>query len=91
MASLRAYLHAIWKLDRCGLFLHQVVRENGTYAAAMTDDNGNGYVQFAKDDLQKVRECTVQFSEVMTNLKCGEISELIANGKTCDAGCVQKP
>ena len=62
-------------------YFAQVVRENGTYAAAMTDDNGNGYVQFAKDDLQKVRECTVQFSEVMTNLKCGEISELIANGK----------
>lgn len=62
-------------------YFAQVVRENGTYAAAMTDDNGNGYVQFAKDDLQKVRECTMQFSEVMTNLKCGEISELIANGK----------
>ena len=62
-------------------YFAQVVHENGTYAAAMTDDNGNGYVQFTKDDLQKVRECTVQFSEVMTNLKCGEISELIANGK----------
>ena len=28
-------------------YFAQVVRENGTYAAAMTDDNGNGYVQFS--------------------------------------------
>lgn len=62
-------------------YFAQVVRENGTYAAAMTDDNGNGYVQFAKDDIQKVRECATQFSDVMISLKCREISELIANGK----------
>lgn len=62
-------------------YFAQVVRENGTYAAAMTDDNGNGYVQFAKDDIQKVRECATQFSDVMISLKCREISELIANEK----------
>ena len=59
----------------------EVVRDNGTYAAAMTDDGGNGYVQFAKDDIQKVQECATQFSDVMISLKCREISELITNGK----------
>lgn len=62
-------------------YFAQVVRDNGTYAAAMTDDGGNGYVQFAKDDIQKVQECATQFSDVMISLKCMEISELITNGK----------
>lgn len=62
-------------------YFAQVVRDNGTYAAAMTDDGGNGYVQFAKDDIQKVQECATQFSDVMISLKCREISELITNGK----------
>ena len=62
-------------------YFAQVVRDNGTYAAAMTDDGGNGYVQFAKDDIQKVQECATQFSHVMISLKCREISELITNGK----------
>lgn len=62
-------------------YFAQVVRNNGTYAAAMTDDGGNGYVQFAKDDIQKVQECATQFSDVMISLKCREISELITNGK----------
>ena len=62
-------------------YFAQVVRDNGTYAAAMTDDGGNGYVQFAKNDIQKVQECATQFSDVMISLKCREISELITNGK----------
>ena len=62
-------------------YFAQVVRDNGTYAAAMTDDGGNGYVQFAKDDIQKVQECATQVSDVMISLKCREISELITNGK----------
>lgn len=62
-------------------YFAQVVRDNSTYAAAMTDDGGNGYVQFAKDDIQKVQECATQFSDVMISLKCREISELITNGK----------
>lgn len=62
-------------------YFAQVVHDNGTYAAAMTDDGGNGYVQFAKDDIQKVQECATQFSDVMISLKCREISELITNGK----------
>lgn len=62
-------------------YFAQVVRDNGTYAAAMTDDGGNGYVQFAKDDIQKVQECATQFSDVMISFKCREISELITNGK----------
>lgn len=62
-------------------YFAQVVRDNGTYAAAMTDDGGNGYVQFAEDDIQKVQECATQFSHVMISLKCREISELITNGK----------
>lgn len=62
-------------------YFAQVVRDNGTYAAAMTDDGGNGYVQFANDDIQKVQECATQFSDVMISLKCREISELITNGK----------
>lgn len=62
-------------------YFAQVVRDNGTYAAAMTDGGGNGYVQFAKDDIQKVQECATQFSDVMISLKCREISELITNGK----------
>lgn len=61
-------------------YFAQVVRENGTYAAAMTDDKGNGYVQFAKDDFEQVKQCIPQFSEVMTTLKNEEIANILDNG-----------
>lgn len=50
-------------------YFAQVCRENGTYAAAFSDKDGNGYVQFAKDDLAEVQACAPQFSEVMTRMQ----------------------
>lgn len=61
-------------------YFAQVCRENGIYAAALTDKDGNGYIQFAKDDLSKVESCIPRFTEVMTALKSREIAEQLENG-----------
>lgn len=59
-------------------YMAQVCRENGTYAAALTDSEGRGFLQFAKDDTAQVQGCARQFSEVMTSIKNKEISDLLA-------------
>ena len=58
-------------------YFAQVVRENGTYAEALTDPDGGGYVYFAKDDIEQVKQCVPQFSEVMTALKNEQIAEIL--------------
>lgn len=58
-------------------YFAQVVRENGTYAEALTDRDGGGYVYFAKDDIEQVKQCVPQFSEVMAALKNEQIAEIL--------------
>ena len=43
----------------------QVCRENGTYAAAYTDKQGNGFLAFAKEDAETVAGYAPQFKDVM--------------------------
>ena len=46
----------------------QVCRENGTYAAAYTDKQGNGFLAFAKEDAKTVAGYAPQFKDVMARL-----------------------
>lgn len=41
----------------------QVCRENGTYAAAYTDKQGNGFLAFAKEDVKTVAGYAPQFKD----------------------------
>lgn len=58
-------------------YFAKVCQENDIYAGAFTDEDGNGYIQFAKDDLEKMQDCTAQFSEVMASLKNREICDIL--------------
>lgn len=58
-------------------YFAQVCRENDIYAAALKNQKGEGYIQFAKDDFEQVKQCIPQFSEVMTDRKNMEISDMI--------------
>lgn len=55
-------------------YFAQVCRENGFFVAALTDAEGSGYIQFAKDDLEGIRGCTAQFAEVMTAVESRAIA-----------------
>lgn len=56
-------------------YFAKVCQDNGVGAFAFSDDKGNGYVSFAKDDVAKVQNCVPQFSKVMTSLKYREIND----------------
>lgn len=58
-------------------YFAKVCQDNNVGAFAFSDDKGNGYVSFAKDDVAKVQECIPQFSKVMTFLKDREICDLL--------------
>lgn len=58
-------------------YFAKVCQDNNVGAFAFSDDKGNGYVSFAKDDVAKVQECIPQFSKVMTSLKDREICNLL--------------
>lgn len=58
-------------------YFAKVCQDNNVGAFAFSDDKGNGYVSFAKDDVAKVQECIPQFSKVMTSLKDREICDLL--------------
>lgn len=58
-------------------YFAKVCQDNNAGAFAFSDDKGNGYVSFAKDDVAKVQECIPQFSKVMTSLKDREICDLL--------------
>lgn len=60
-------------------YFTQVCRDNGIAMLALSDKSGNGYVYFVKDELEKVKDCVPQFSEVMTALKNREIAEQLEN------------
>lgn len=59
----------------------QVCRESGTYAAALSDKEGNGYIQFAKDDLGEVQACAPQFSEVITRMQEQAIADRLVSAE----------
>lgn len=66
-------------------YFAQVCRESGTYAAALSDKDGNGYVQFAKDDLNEVQACAPQFSEVMTRMQEQAIADRLVSAEPVTA------
>ena len=53
------------------------VLQDDIAAAAMSDAKGNGYVEFAKAEIENVKQCIPQFSEVMTALKEEEIAKVL--------------
>ena len=62
-------------------YFAKVCQDSGVYVSALSDESGNGFLQFAKDDTQKVCECVPHFSEVMTSLKNHEIAASIENAE----------
>lgn len=62
-------------------YFTQVCRDNGIAMLALSDKSGNGYVYFVKDELEKVKDCVPQFSEVMTALKNREIAEQLESAR----------
>ena len=56
-------------------YFAQVAHESGVDVSALADTDGGGYIQFATDDLEKLRECTTEFAELMTEVKEREISQ----------------
>lgn len=68
----------------------QVCRENGTYAAAYTDKQGNGFLAFAKEDAETVAGYATQFKDVMARLDEQRITDALnhaepVNKKTMDS------
>lgn len=68
----------------------QVCRENGTYAAAYTDKQGNGFLAFAKEDAETVAGYAPQFKDVMARLDEQRITDALnhaepVNKKTMDS------
>lgn len=58
-------------------YFAKVCQDNKVGAFAFSDDKGNGYISYAKDDVAKVHDCIPQFSKVMTSLKDREICDLL--------------
>lgn len=54
--------------EKDAAYFAQVCRENGTYVNAFAGRSGEGYIQFAADDLTLIQRNVPQFSEVMTRL-----------------------
>ena len=68
----------------------QVCRENGTYAAAYTDKQGNGFLAFAKEDAKTIAGYAPQFKDVMARLDEQRITDALnhaepVNKKTMDS------
>lgn len=68
----------------------QVCRENGTYAAAYTDKQGNGFLAFAKEDAKTVAGYAPQFKDVMARIDEQRITDALnhaepVNKKTMDS------
>lgn len=61
-------------------YFAQVCRENGTFASALTDREGNGFIQFAEDDIQEIKGCAPQFAEVMSRRQEQSIAERLERG-----------
>ena len=68
----------------------QVCRENGTYAAAYTDKQGNGFLAFAKEDAKTVARFAPLFKDVMARIDEQRITDALnhaepVNKKTMDS------
>lgn len=66
-------------------YFAQVCRENGTFASALTDREGNGFIQFAEDDIKAIKECAPQFAEVMSMRQEQSIVERLENSRPVTA------
>lgn len=62
-------------------YFAQVCRDSGTFVTALTDKSGNGFIEFAADDLARVQQSVPQFSEVMTQLTNEQIAQTLENAK----------
>ena len=62
----------------------QVCRENGTYAAAYTDKQGNGFLAFAKEDAETVAGYAPQFKDVMARLDEQRITDALNHAEPVD-------
>ena len=62
----------------------QVCRENGTYAAAYTDKQGNGFLAFAKEDVKTVAGYAPQFKDVMARLDEQRIIDALNHAEPVD-------
>lgn len=62
----------------------QVCRENGTYAAAYTDKQGNGFLAFAKEDAKTVAGYAPQFRDVMARLDEQRITDALNHAEPVD-------
>lgn len=58
-------------------YFARVLQENDIAAAAMSDAKGNGYIEFAKAEIENVKQYIPQFSEVMTALKEEQIAKVL--------------
>lgn len=62
----------------------QVCRENGTYAAAYMDKQGNGFLAFAKEDAKTVAGYAPQFKDVMARLDEQRITDALNHAEPVD-------
>lgn len=62
----------------------QVCRENGTYAAAYTDKQGNGFLAFAREDTEIVAGYAPQFKDVMARLDEQRITDALNHAEPVD-------
>lgn len=62
-------------------YFAKVCQENDIEVAAFADAEGNGYVRFASDDLERVQTCTQQFAEVMTQVNADRIAEQLESAE----------
>lgn len=62
-------------------YFAKVCQENDIEVAVFADAEGNGYVRFASDDLERVQTCTQQFAEVMTQVNSDRIAEQLENAE----------
>ena len=62
----------------------QVCRENGTYAAAYTDKQGNGFLAFAIEDAETVAGYAPQFKDVMARLDEQRITDALNHAEPVD-------
>lgn len=62
----------------------QVCRENGTYAAAYADKQGNGFLAFAREDAETVAGFAPQFKDVMARLDAQRITDALNHAQPVD-------
>lgn len=58
-------------------YFAKVCEEANVHVQAFADNDGNGYVQFATDDIERVQDCTKRFAEVMSQLAAERVEESI--------------